>query len=120
MDYDDARAFLSSLANYERGMPRRYDTTAFDLAAFAGLLGRLGNPQNAYPILHVAGTKGKGSAAAMAAAAFRAAGRRVGVFSSPHLQTVRERMTIDGEMITPAPFGRYVGAAREAMASSLG
>ena len=115
MDYDGALAFLASLANYERGMPRRYDTTTFDLNAFAALLARLGSPQDAYPILHVAGTKGKGSVAAMAAAAFAASGRRAAVFSSPHLQTVRERMTVGGEMITPAAFGRYIGAARDAM-----
>ncbi|UCH78011.1 MAG: bifunctional folylpolyglutamate synthase/dihydrofolate synthase, partial [Candidatus Coatesbacteria bacterium] len=115
MDYEQATAFLDSLVNYEREMPRTYDTRAFDLENFARLLGRLGSPQEAYPIIHVAGTKGKGSVVAMLAAAFAAAGRRAGAFTSPHLRSVRERLAVDEELISPAEFGRYVGRAREAM-----
>ena len=79
MNYDDAQAFLNSLVNYERDVPRRYDTRVFDLENFAGLLARLASPQDAFPIIHVVGTKGKGSVVAMLAAAFAAAGRASGL-----------------------------------------
>jgi dihydrofolate synthase/folylpolyglutamate synthase len=115
MDYAEALAFLNSLADYERAAPRRYDTTAFDLGRFRELLARLGDPQAAYPIVHVAGTKGKGSACAMLGGAFQAAGRKVGLFTSPHLRSVRERITLDDELIPPAAFGASVAAARAEM-----
>ncbi len=60
------------------------------------LLGRLGNPHAAVPIVHVAGTKGKGSTSAMIAAVLSAAGYRTGLFTSPHLDRVEERIAIDG------------------------
>ncbi|MGD8717591.1 MAG: Mur ligase family protein [Candidatus Zixiibacteriota bacterium] len=115
MDYAEATAFLNSLINYERVAPRQYDTRAFDLEQFAALLGRLGSPHDAYPIIHVAGTKGKGSVVAMLAAAFGAAGFRAGTFTSPHLRSPRERVALGDEMITPEDFGRFVAAARAAM-----
>lgn len=66
------------------------------------LLERLGQPQNAFPAIHVAGSKGKGSTAAFLAAAWRASGKKVGVYSSPHLSDWRERATIDGEFASEA------------------
>lgn len=118
MDYAEALAFLNSLVDYERAAPRRYDTTAFDLGRFRELLARLGDPQAAYPIVHVAGTKGKGSACAMLGAAFQAAGRKVGLFTSPHLRSVRERITINGELIPPAAFGASVAAGQAQMTTA--
>ncbi len=115
MDYADATAFLDSLVNYERDVPRRYDTRAFDLENFAALLGRLGSPQDAFPIIHVVGTKGKGSVVAMLAAAVGAAGRRAGAFTSPHLRSVRERVAFAGEMVSKEDFGRLVGEVKAAM-----
>lgn len=115
MDYAAAQTFLDSLVNYERAVPRRYDTRVFDLENFARLLGRLGLPENAFPIVHVAGTKGKGSVVAALAAAFAAAGRKAGTFTSPHLRSVRERVAVGDEIITPEDFGRFVGEARDAM-----
>ena len=96
-------------------MPRVYDTRVFDLENFAALLGRLGSPQDAFPVVHVAGTKGKGSVVAALAAAFAAAGRKAGTFTSPHLRSVRERVAVGDELISPADFGRFVGEARDAM-----
>ncbi|MBO8141835.1 MAG: bifunctional folylpolyglutamate synthase/dihydrofolate synthase [Firmicutes bacterium] len=63
------------------------------------LLARMGDPQDAYPAVHVAGTNGKGSTAAMIAAALKAAGLRVGLFTSPHLVRYNERIAVDGEPI---------------------
>lgn len=65
------------------------------------LLDSLGAPDRAYPLLLVAGTNGKGSVAAMAAGALGAAGLKVGLYTSPHLVDVRERIVVDGEAITP-------------------
>ena len=66
------------------------------------LLGRLGNPQQKFPTIHVAGTKGKGSCAAMTAAILSAAGYRTGLYTSPHLHRLEERIVIDGQPCSPA------------------
>ncbi|MDQ1482232.1 MAG: dihydrofolate synthase / folylpolyglutamate synthase [Actinomycetota bacterium] len=64
----------------------------------------LGDPQNAYPIIHLTGTNGKGSTAAMIESLFRALGLRTGRFTSPHVMTVNERITIDGLTISDERF----------------
>lgn len=73
------------------------------------LLEALGNPHRAYPSIHVAGTNGKGSVCAMLDAVLRADGRRVGLYTSPHLVDVRERIRVDGRMISRAEMGRRLG-----------
>jgi len=75
------------------GMTRSLDTTVHLLKFF-------GDPQNSAPIIHVAGTNGKGSTCAMLAAIAKQAGFRVGLYTSPHLVDWRERIRIDGEMIS--------------------
>ncbi|MGB3543632.1 MAG: bifunctional folylpolyglutamate synthase/dihydrofolate synthase, partial [Rubrivirga sp.] len=74
------------------------DTGAFrpGLDRIEALLDALGNPQRAFPAIHVAGTNGKGSTSSMAASVASAAGLRVGLHTSPHLLTLRERMRIGG------------------------
>ncbi len=72
------------------------------LEAIQGLLDRLEHPERRYPSLHIGGTNGKGSAAAMAAAMLQAAGYRVGLYTSPHLVDFRERILVDGGMMTEA------------------
>lgn len=69
------------------------------LETMTALMGRLGMPQARYRTLHVAGTNGKGSTAAMAAAVLQSAGYRVGLYTSPHLVEFRERIRVNGEMI---------------------
>jgi dihydrofolate synthase / folylpolyglutamate synthase len=69
------------------------------LATMTALMVRLGMPQTRYRTLHIAGTNGKGSTAAMAAAMLQAAGYRVGLYTSPHLVEFRERIRVNGEMI---------------------
>ena len=64
----------------------------------------LGNPQDAIPVIHVTGTNGKGSVCAMVAALLKATGLRVGVYSSPHLSSPLERITIDGELVAEGDF----------------
>lgn len=67
-----------------------------------GLLAALGDPQRRFPAVLVAGTNGKGSTSALLAAMARASGYRTGLYTSPHLETVEERLRIDGRAIEPA------------------
>jgi dihydrofolate synthase/folylpolyglutamate synthase len=68
------------------------------------LMAELGHPDRAYPTVHVAGTNGKGSVAAMVERALRAAGHRTGLYTSPHLDRLEERVAIDGTPIASEPF----------------
>src|SRR2546423_1046843 len=87
---------------------------------FEALLARLGDPHHAFRVAHVAGTKGKGSTTALIAAILRGHGFRVGGYFSPYVYDVRERVQVDGEMISREDFARLVTAIRphaEAIAS---
>ncbi len=78
------------------------------LERMAGLLDRLGQPQQGIPVIHVAGTNGKGSVCAMLSQIFRAAGYRVGRYSSPHLVSWRERVWVDGDWIPESEWSRLL------------
>jgi dihydrofolate synthase/folylpolyglutamate synthase len=92
-----ALAFWYGLVDYERKTIRPGD---LKLDRMRALLQTLGNPQERLRIVHVAGSKGKGSTSAMLAAILRQAGYRTGLFTSPHLCHVEERFQVDGETIT--------------------
>src|SRR5438477_12571446 len=96
MTYDEALAFWYGRVNYERSAPQAAD---LKLDRMRELLRRLGDPHERLRTVHVAGSKGKGSTCAMLASVLRHAGYRVGLFTSPHLTDVRERIQIDGELI---------------------
>jgi dihydrofolate synthase/folylpolyglutamate synthase len=96
MTYDEALAFWYGRVNYERKVPKPGD---LKLDRMRALLHRLGDPHEKLRTVHVAGSKGKGSTCAMLASVLRCAGYRVGLFTSPHLTDVRERIQIDGELI---------------------
>ncbi len=70
----------------------------------AALLQRLGNPEKSFKSIHIAGTNGKGSTAAITASVFEAKGYRTGLYTSPHISTVRERISINGELISHQKF----------------
>src|SRR6185295_14256349 len=97
VDRDAAFEFLRSRIDYERTLTMPYGQREFKLERMHDLLARLGNPQADMRIVHVAGTKGKGSTAAMVAAIATAAGYRAGLYTSPHLDRVEERLAIDGQ-----------------------
>jgi dihydrofolate synthase/folylpolyglutamate synthase len=78
------------------------------LETFRSLLGHLGNPERAVPVVLIAGTNGKGSTAAMLASIARRAGTRTGLATSPHLERVEERVRIDGRAISTAALGRHL------------
>lgn len=87
---------LLQLVDYERTRP---DRRLWDLTMTRSLLARPGIAPAPRPAVQVGGSKGKGTTCALLAALCRAAGRRCGVYSSPHLQTLRERIRVDGEMV---------------------
>jgi dihydrofolate synthase/folylpolyglutamate synthase len=84
--------------NYERQV--RVSPTGFRLDKMRELLDRLGNPQSAWPAIHVAGTKGKGSVTTMVGSILTTSGFRTGVYTSPHLEKINQRMAVDGQVIS--------------------
>ena len=106
--YSKALKFISTLSDFEHLRIVRYNSDNFNLERMRILLKKLGNPQDHFRSVHVAGTKGKGSTCAMIAAMLQANGYKVGLYTSPHLIDVRERFTINGEMIPQANFARLV------------
>ncbi len=92
--------WLKSRINYERTAFVPYQERQLKLDRMRQLLTRLGQPDAGMKIVHVAGTKGKGSTSAMVAAMLTAAGYRTGLFSSPHLERIEERFAVDGQLCT--------------------
>ncbi len=97
--YEQALAYWYGRINYEQ-TPMPCDRQALKLDRMRALLAALGQPHSAYACIHVAGTKGKGTTAAYLASIFQAAGYRTGLFTSPHLVHVEERIQIQGQMIS--------------------
>ncbi len=91
------------------------DTMHFGLAAITELLSRLGNPQNSYKTILIAGTNGKGSTAAMTASVLCSAGYKVGLYTSPHLIDVRERIVFNGKKISLREFNRIIAYVKNKM-----
>lgn len=91
-----AIAYLLGRINYERTSVVPYNQRQLKLDRMRQLLTRLGNPDAGMPIVHVAGTKGKGSTSALVGSILHAAGYEVGLFSSPHLERIEERFAING------------------------
>ena len=98
-EYRAALDYLYSFIDYSLTRNLRNAPDKFDLGRMEALLAALGDPHRRYPVVHIAGTKGKGSVAAMIAAALQAAGYRVGLYTSPHLQDFAERIQVDGQPI---------------------
>jgi len=99
VDYDDALEYMHG---------RLRLGVKLGNARMEALLGRLGRPQEKLRVVHIAGTKGKGSTAAMCAAMLQAAGYRVGQYLSPYVYDVRERVQINAEPIPRADFARWI------------
>lgn len=99
MNFDEALAYMSGLLRFGWRLGNE---------RFTALCERLGNPQERYAVLHVAGTKGKGSTTALAAAILHEAGCRVGSYLSPYVYDPCERVQVDGSMIPRSDFARLV------------
>jgi dihydrofolate synthase/folylpolyglutamate synthase len=94
--YNQALDYLYSYVDYSLKKSSELAKAHFELGRMRDLMALLGDPQEAYPVIHVAGTKGKGSTSALVASALAAAGYRTGLYTSPHLQDYTERIQIDG------------------------
>lgn len=98
--YQETLDFLFSFIDYSLTRNFRYAPEHFNLQRMVEFMDALGRPDQAYPIIHVAGTKGKGSTSALCASALQAAGYRVGLYTSPHLHDYVERIQIDRQSIS--------------------
>lgn len=103
MNYDAAVRYLLTLGR-ELAAPTQVTAAKFDLENITVLAERLGHPQHAYPSAHIAGTNGKGSTAAFLESILRHAGFRTGLYTSPHLERINERIRVDGQEIGDAAF----------------
>lgn len=110
MDYETALDYIWGLVNFELKPPDSGEPYTPD--RMRSLLDRLGDPQNRVPSVHIAGSKGKGSTAAMIESVLRAAGLRTGLYTSPHLYDARERVRIDWEKIPRDHFAALVTRIR--------
>ena len=123
--YQRALDYLYSFINFEHKSLDRYQAAKIDADRPRRLLELLGRPQARFPSIHIAGTKGKGSVAAMCAACLRLAGLRVGLYTSPHLREFRERIRIlspddaDGR-ISEEAFVAVMGRVRPAIEATPG
>ncbi len=99
LQYQQTLEYLYTFVDYSLTRGLRNMPEKFDLDRMRVFMQQLGNPEKAYPIIHVAGTKGKGSVSALCASALQAAGYRVGLYTSPHLQDYAERIQVDGQPI---------------------
>ena len=116
MDFQGALGFLDRHVNLEATAGRVH---GLSLDVMRGLVACMGDPQQDVRTIHVTGTNGKGSVAAMAASLLDALGLRVGVYSSPHVDTIRERLAIGGMIIDEEEFANLIGdLARYAEAAS--
>jgi len=98
--YEQALDYLFTRTDYEKQQKLRYNVTTFDLERMNALLRNMGSPHKKTKSVHIAGTKGKGSTATMLARMMEANGYKVGLYTSPHVSTLHERIAINTEMIT--------------------
>ena len=122
-NYEAALRWLNGLTNVERMRPPRVPAEAFKLDRMRAMLGALGDPHEPLHLVHVAGSKGKGSVCEMVASCLGACGHTVGVTTSPHLTDVRERVRLGRTPISRRDFTRLlarVRAASEAVAGEQG
>jgi dihydrofolate synthase/folylpolyglutamate synthase len=114
--YRDALSYLYSFTDYEKRGFAVYAPEFYNLDRVRHLLALMGEPQRAFQAIHIAGTKGKGSTAAMIESVLRAAGYRTGLYTSPHLHSFRERVQVTGELIPEAGVIRLVEEMRPLVA----
>ncbi len=110
--FRDALNWLFSFATYQHKTADAYQASKLNLERIRAILARLGNPQEKFQAVHVAGTKGKGSTAAMCESILRASGVRTGLYTSPHLHTFRERIRVNGEFISRQAVVEGIGRLR--------
>src|SRR5687768_6610516 len=115
--YNQALDYLYSFVDYSLKHISELAKAEFNLDRMFALMEELGNPQEKYPIIHVAGTKGKGSVAALCASALKAAGYKTGLYTSPHLWDYTERIQINGDPISHEQLIELVEEVKPAVAT---
>src|SRR5215212_7614816 len=115
MDYQQALDYLYSFPDSEAKLPRT--PAEFNLPQTSALLTAFGEPQRAFPSVVIAGSKGKGSTAALLEAITRATGLRTGLWTSPHLHSYRERIQVDRALITQEELVAEVAAIQPVVAA---
>lgn len=108
LNYEEALAYINSFINAERSPDFSRLARLYNLERISRLLNRLGNPHRNLKVIHVAGSKGKGSTATFIASILTRAGFKTGLFTSPHLVTPRERCRIDSNLISTGAFADCV------------
>ena len=117
VEYNKALDYLYSFVDYSLKHSSELAKAEFNLDRMFALMEELENPQNTYPIIHVAGTKGKGSVSALCASALQAGGYKVGLYTSPHLLDYCERIQVNGEPISHKLMVELVEEIKPAVAS---
>lgn len=112
LEYQQALDFLYSYVDYSLKHSSELAKAEFNLDRMRALTQLMGDPQTKYKVIHITGTKGKGSTAAMCAAGLRAAGYNVGLYTSPHLLEYTERIQVNGEPISKAELVRLVNQTK--------
>ena len=113
MNYKKAVKYLDSFVDYEKiGYITR---EPFKLDRMRSLAKLFGNPEESFPAIHVAGTKGKGSTSAFIAGILKEAGYKTGLYTSPHIEISRERIKIDDRMISESDFAFYAGEIKKTL-----
>ena len=106
MNYTEAIEYIHSIPKFVRPLGN---------AQLAALLGLLGNPQDKLKFIHIAGTNGKGSTAAITASILQAAGYKTGLFTSPFIEVFNERIRINGENIPDNELAEYISTVKNTM-----
>jgi len=115
-DYQQTLNYLYSFVDFSLKKASELAAANFDLSRMSALLALLGNPQRDYPVIHIAGTKGKGSTAAFCAAGLQTAGLKTGLYTSPHLLDFNERIQINAQSIPHAHLTALVEEIKPAIA----
>ncbi len=102
--YEEALSFLHNAIDYEKLISYQYNASTFSLDRMVKMLEYVGNPHKAFPSVHITGTKGKGSAAIMTSTILEHAGLKTGLFTSPHLVDLKERIQINRQNISEHDF----------------
>ena len=102
--YEDALAFLYKAIDYEKLISYQYNASTFSLDRMVKMLEYVGNPHKSFPSIHITGTKGKGSTAIMMSTILEHAGLTTGLFTSPHLIDLKERIQINHQNISEYEF----------------
>ena len=121
MNYEAALAYIDTFINSERSPDFSRQARFYNLERISRLLAHLGDPHRRLKVVHIAGSKGKGSTAALIASILTHAGYQTGLFTQPHLITPRERCRINSRLISETEFAQYVNRLKpsiEAMAES--